>query len=98
MKLDLNKLNNLNHIDSKLEYIYDLIDELGFSNQFSEIDIIFENVDVNNLEPTLLVGLLSISHVWKKNLEKYYELYDKIEQILKIKHPDRYKKILIGLR
>lgn len=95
--LDLDKLNEFKTDGLKLKYIYRLIDHLGYINKVNEIDLILYNLNVEDHDPSILIGILTISHVWKNRLSNYNDFYLKVENKLKIIYPNDYKTILLGL-
>lgn len=67
---------NNQHIDKRLDEVYDLMDELMCAGKFEEVDKIIENLDLNSINDDIALGYL-VTATWAKNkLKNRQRLYD----------------------
>ena len=85
-------------LDESVDVIFDHFDELLHSRNFREADKALDAVDVNRLDSSLMVALLTITRAAKYNLRRREELIRRIETKLRADAPDRVDELLSGLR
>ena len=79
------KLKNIKHIDNKLDFIFNTLDNLLIDKDYKTCNNILEHLclNIDELNIDILVGLLTITYFYKKRLPKRKTLYNLIENIVK---------------
>jgi hypothetical protein len=81
-----------------VELVFDTIDDLLLEGRFQVCDDTLRAVDVERLNPTLLLALLSITLAAKDRLHGREALLKRIERRLRTLAPERVEELLHGLR
>ena len=71
--------NDLAHsgaIDDALDIIYDTIDDLALSGKFEDINAAISELEPQNLEEHVIIGLLSITLPFKKHIPSRQWFYE----------------------
>ncbi len=77
------RLDTLGNHDAALDILYDKIDGLLRSERFDEVDQLLSNIDVDDLSPDLLLGILTASLPAKSKLPSRTVFFEKVETSLK---------------
>lgn len=80
-----------------IDLLFGKVDSLLCAGSFEEIDALLRTIEVDCLDTTLLVGVLSITVSAKNHLRDRAALAKRIEQRLKLLAPDRIDRLLTGL-
>ena len=70
-------------IDTELDEIYDLIDDLFHVGEFERVNSILQDLDLKNTETDLLIGYLTATLPAKNKLPYRETFYRKVEKLLK---------------
>ena len=68
-------IDNAKNIDSKLDFIFDCIDDMLIAGEFSEVNEIIKKVDINKYDISLLLGFLTITLSAKNKLPYRSEFF-----------------------
>lgn len=84
--------------DNILDWFFDTFDELCLNGEFQTIDKILKFTDTNSTDTDILICLLTISNWAKTSLIFRSDFYNRVEETLKIRHPDEFSSLLVGLK
>jgi hypothetical protein len=91
-------LVSLGQTDRALDLLFDRVDDLLFAERLDECDALLVDLDLERLDPALLVGVLSITFQARRVLLCRAGLVDRVEARLLVLVPDRIDALLKGLR
>lgn len=95
---NLDKYQRENDIDDCLDYIFQTFDIKLFQNEFSLCDGILEFLNIEEYNTEILLGILTITLVWKEKLALRTSFYEKVKSFLNKKyHKKELLELLIGL-
>ncbi len=81
-----------------LNFMYKHIDDLLIAEEYAEVDEILQEVVPCELDPTLTVGFLTITFMWREHLAERQEVYEAAEaHFAEIFPPERLPGLLGGL-
>lgn len=84
-------------IGQALDVLMEEFDEALLAGQFKEVDTYLKHAIVHRYRPETLVGFLTVTFVWRDQLEERAGFFDRVKVHLTAKFPDRVEKILMGL-
>lgn len=84
--------------DKGIDLLFSKIDELLLKEDFELCDDILCTIDLQKLNTSMLLGLLSITFTAADKLPYRSKLITNIEAILKVLEPARVENLLKGLR
>ncbi len=92
------ELKGNRYINETLDYVFSSIDDLLFDQKYSEVEKIFNLINMNDSSPLVLISLLTATDVWKTKIRGRKEFYKKVSDVVKKKY-DRKKanELLFGL-
>jgi hypothetical protein len=93
------RLNNEGTIEDATDLIFSTIDRLLCGNEFSAIDNILINIDIEKLSTSLMRSFLTITYAGKDHLKNRDDFYNIVEVKMKeLKGEEKTKKILKELK
>jgi len=82
----------------KLDELYNQYDDWFFAGDFAAADNELAKTDPAAIQPEISVGVLTITGVWKKNLQNRQDFFDRTrDHFIKLFGETRTNKILHGL-
>ena len=84
--------------DCALDLVLEKIDDLLLEGRFEVVNEILSTVDVQRLDPTVMLALLSVTKSTNQNLPCWQKLFVRVESELVERFPGRAQKLLLGLR
>jgi len=84
--------------DNAMDTLFDVFDDLHCARKFEQSNALLETVEVDRLNTTLLVGVLSITYQARSHLPSRTAVVQKIEERLTLLAPDRVVSLVKGLR
>src|SRR6478735_11065721 len=88
-------LENEKKINSALDHIFDIIEDLCIDNKLNFIDNLFLDKRIDDLDINLQIGFLTITLPWKDSFKNRTFLYCKVYQKLYLKYNDIKKVELV---
>ena len=87
------------NIDRKLDIIYELLDNYCINGDFESCDKYIESVDIGKISITELLGILTITFIWRNKLSKRDKFYNDVsEYVYQHFSNDESDSIMIGLK
>lgn len=83
--------------DYALDIIFDELDELLLTDNFAEVDIILDSLDVSEWSTECLLGFLTVSNWGKKHLKNRDNFFLRVVAVLEWRG-DTETSILLGLQ
>lgn len=78
---ELYSLSESGEIDDGLDYLYDTIDDLLLEEQYDTCDAYLKEIDIEQLDPDILVGLLTITYSARDQLRTRGEIFQRISAL-----------------
>lgn len=90
---------NFDSLEKPTDYIFDKIDEAFLNGEFDLVDLILPQINLNELNPSLLISFLCITKAAKSKLNNREAFYLKVEAtLLKERGEEKTKRLLWNLR
>ena len=98
LKTNLKNLQLKGRINAALAILFDTLEDELINKNYSKCDRFLSSVEVSDFDPKLLIGILTITFPWKKELLFRESLFVDISNYIHHIFPrDEAKSILIGL-
>ncbi len=91
-------MRKMSTIDEKLDYIFELFDDLLLKNKFKECDDIINDIKIDEITIDELIAVLTITSLYSKNLKSRVKFYTKVEKIVRKQYHKESEEILKGLK
>lgn len=86
-----------NNTDKGIDILFSKIDELLLKEDFDLCDDLLRTINLQKLNTSMLLGLLSITFTATAKLPYRSKLVTNIEAVLKVREPNRVESLLKGL-
>ncbi len=92
------KLEQSGEVRKALDLLYKIIDELIQNNNFKDCDEFIKDLDVNELNTHLLIGIFTITAPYANQLHNREDLFARVQSRLSGLTPERINKLTLNLK